>query len=154
MIEIYCYMHSQIKILQTIMALPQNVLLIIGDMQETFTFRRQNINCNRPSTTTILESYPRFADFDKGKSVRGSFFTPFEALTNSDYFYDSRFLTVSKFLAAVIIVEAVSLRDKNFEILTVCVTLSRSSGIKIKISNGIELVKSLKDVALDETASF
>ena len=60
----------------------------------------------------------------------------------------------SKFLAAVIIVKAVSLRDKNFEIFTVYVTLSRSSGIKSKILNGIEFVKSLKDAAKDETASF
>ena len=36
----------------------------------------------------------------------------------------------------------------------VCVTLSRSSGIKIKILNGIELLKPLKDAAKDETASF
>ena len=86
--------------------------------------------------------------------VRGSFFTPFQALRNNDYFYNYGFLTVSKFLAAVIVVEAVSLRDKNFEIFMVCVTLSRSSGIKIKILNGIELLKSLKDAARDETASI
>ena len=40
-IEIYCYMHSQIEFLRTIMASPQNAPLIIGDMQETLTFRRQ-----------------------------------------------------------------------------------------------------------------
>ena len=70
-IEIYCYMHSQI------MALPENAPLIIAWLQETLTFRRQFINCNRPSATAILERYPRFADFDKEKLVRGSFFTPF-----------------------------------------------------------------------------
>ena len=63
-------------------------------------------------------------------------------------------MTVSKFLATVIIVGAVSLCDKKFEIFTVCITLSRSLGIKIKILSGIELVKSLKDAAKDETASF
>ena len=49
------------------MALPQNAPLIIAGMQETFTFRRQSINCNRPSATAILERYPRFADFDQRK---------------------------------------------------------------------------------------
>ena len=70
-------MHSQIKFAETIMALPQNAPLNTAGMQETFTFRRQIINCNRPSATVILEIYPRFADFDQEKLVRGSFFTPF-----------------------------------------------------------------------------
>ena len=70
-------MHSQIKFLQTVMALPQNAPLNIAGMQETFTFRRQIINCNRPSATAILGRYPRFADFDQEKLVRGSFFTTF-----------------------------------------------------------------------------
>ena len=76
-IEIYCYMHSQIEFLRTIMALPQNAPLIIGDRQETFTFRRQVTNGNRISATAILERYPRFADFNEAKLVRGSFFTKF-----------------------------------------------------------------------------
>ena len=59
------------------MALPQNAPLIIAGMQETFTFRREIINCNRPSATAILKRYPRFADFDQRKLVRGSFFTTF-----------------------------------------------------------------------------
>ena len=70
-------MLSQIKFLQTIMALPQNALFSIAGMQETFTFRRQIINCNRPSATAILGRYPRFADFDQRKLVKGSLFTPF-----------------------------------------------------------------------------
>ena len=55
------------KFSETIMALPQNAPLIKAGMQETFTFRRQIINCNRPSATAILERYPRFADFDQRK---------------------------------------------------------------------------------------
>ena len=59
------------------MALPQNTPLIIGDMLETFTFRRQFTNGNRISATAILERYPRFADFNEAKLVRGSFFDKF-----------------------------------------------------------------------------
>ena len=81
-------MYSQIEFLRTIMALPQNAPLIIGDMQETFTFRRQFTNGNRISATAILERYrisataileryPGLSDFNEGKLVRGSFFTKF-----------------------------------------------------------------------------
>ena len=70
-------MHSQIKFLQTEMALPQNAPLNIAGMQETFTFRRQIINCNRSSATAILGRYRSFADFDQGELVGGSFFITF-----------------------------------------------------------------------------
>ena len=76
-LEIYGYIHLLIEFLKTIMALLQNAPLILGDRQETFTFGQQFINCNRPSATAILERYSSFADFDKGKLVRGSYFFPF-----------------------------------------------------------------------------
>ena len=74
-LEVYFYVHLLIEFLQTIMALLQNASLILGDRLETFTFGQQFINCNRPSATALLERYSSFADFDKGKLVRGSFFS-------------------------------------------------------------------------------
>ena len=55
--------------LQNVKPTTETLPLIIGAMGETFDFRRQFIDFERPSISEIMSEYPRFLDIGNGRLV-------------------------------------------------------------------------------------